>query len=80
MPIKRTKSEKKKPRYIKVGKLKLSQEEWETQTALADYFKPSKIEVKLIEAKKPIEIKLVEVKPTDKNEKIKLVEKKEEEP
>jgi hypothetical protein len=51
MPIKRTKSEKKKPRYIKVGKLKLSQEEWETQTALTDYFKPSKIEVKLIEAK-----------------------------
>jgi hypothetical protein len=41
MPIKRTKSEKKKPRYIKVGKLKLSQEEWETQTALADYFKPA---------------------------------------
>jgi len=40
-----------KPAYIKVGKLKLSREEWETRTALTDYFKHGKIEVKLIEAK-----------------------------
>ena len=66
----RRKRKKKVPRYIKMGKVKLSQEEWETRTALTDYFKPGKMEVVLKEAKpKEEEVKLVPAK-----EEIKLVE------
>lgn len=57
MPTKRRKGKRKKPAYIKVGKLKLSREEWETRTALTDYFKPGKVEVVLREVKKPMEVK-----------------------
>jgi len=68
MPRKRRKREKKKPAYIKVGKVKLSREEWKTRTALTDYFKPGKIVVELKEAKpKEDEIKLIEI-PKKSNE------------
>lgn len=59
----RRKRKKKTPRYIKVGKVKLSREEWETRTALTDYFKPGKIVIELEEAKpKEDEIVLKEAK------------------
>ena len=72
--------EKKKSAYIKVGKLKLHQEEWEAQTSfLDDFFKPGKIVAELKEMKKPAEeeIKLIPAKkekePNETGE-IKLIE------
>lgn len=48
MPRKRIKSKKK---YAKGGKLKLSTEEWEEQTGISSFSKRKKIEVKLVEMK-----------------------------